>query len=278
MTARLAAFAILDLVLLAAAAQGWAPVGIALACHALLTGVAVRGWLRSGERLGTAPAIAGMAGPVALLAARAFVPTRPAATTGSPTDDEPERRAASSGLRMLDGRVHHAAPDALGSLVTVLRFGAVHDRRRALESVVRSFRPALSPLLAIALTDRDQTIRALAAAAAARVGQKLTDARTGAEPPAAGSEDDRPTLAALLVDHARNNVLLSDSQRHHLLDDALALLDGDASDGLRRQTRIEAHWAAGDYEAVDTLVAETALEDAVGTAAAVDLWRRSNAR
>ncbi len=173
-----------------------------------------------------------------------------------------QRGARLAVARMLDGRVHHATPDTLSSLVTIMRHGAVAERRRALETVVRSFEPALSPLIALALTDSDQTIRALAAAASARVAENLVLARErlsarvadGVDPDAATS------LATLLADHARSDVLLSDSQRLHLREDAVSMMvaavpagNSDPRSATRDALMIEALWAAGDYDAIDRM-------------------------
>ncbi|KQM23831.1 MULTISPECIES: hypothetical protein [unclassified Sphingomonas] len=223
-------------------------------------------WLRQGRSIGFAAAMAGIFGPAALIGVGGIVARLPRTSRPPlPLPDRvirarPARRGASLAVaRMLDGRVLHAEPDTLHSLVTVMRHGKVADRRRALETVVRSFQPALSPLIALALTDSDQTIRALAAAASARVVQNLSDGRAMLEAKGADGEA-RATLIALLADHARANLLLSDSQRAHLRDDALALLD----DATPHAVRIEALWAAGDYAAIDALVAAadpTPVED-----------------
>ncbi|WP_230635976.1 hypothetical protein [Sphingomonas sp. Leaf4] len=230
---------------------------VVLAAHALLVAVGYALWLREGRRVDFASAMAGIFGPAALLLVgwiivhlpRVERPPLPLPELAARA--RPGQRGASLAVaRMLDGRVLHAEAETLHSLVTVMRHGHVAERRRALETVVRSFQPALSPLIALALTDSDQTIRALAAAASARVVQNLAVGRAALEADAANGET-RATLIALLADHARANVLLSDSQRGHLRDDALALLDDDNADAVR----VEALWAAGDYAAIDALVA-----------------------
>jgi hypothetical protein len=258
--ARLGAMAIVDLALIALATAGVAP-RLCLTGHVLLAIAALVLWLRDGRMPGVAPAIAGVAGPVALLAAlpltRLAIRGATAAEDDEPAADTPPM-APLSGKRMLDGRVHHSAPEDLGSLVTILHHGSVADRRVALETAVRAFRPALSPLLAIALTDGDQTIRALAAAAAARIAQNLATTRAALE--ARGDDTSAAwTLAALLAEHARDNVLLSDSQRAHLRDDALAIVARlptpapNVHAGLHDAALAEALWAAGDYDGIDRL-------------------------
>lgn len=256
MTPRLVALAILDAAVLAACLLGL-PVGWALLVHAALTVGGLAIWLRGGGE-GFAPAIFGLLGPLPILLAvpidRAFRQRRPVAFE---LPFEAAGQAARTGAdlkvaRMLDGRVLHADAETLYSLVTIMRHGDVATRRQALETVVRSFQPALSPLIALALTDPDQTIRALAAAAAARVGQNLTLARTALEGHAIDDPAASATLAALLADHARGDVLLSDSQRAHLRDDAVTILRATPG-GADETTMLEALWAAGDYAAMDRL-------------------------
>lgn len=280
MTLRLAALAILDVILCGACGLSSPGAGVALAGHALLSAAGYAVWLRGGRTIGFAAAIAGVLGPLGILAALPFrgafaraVPTDEA-IFGARTAKAGRRGAGLAAARMLDGRVHHAGPETLGSLIAILRHGDVPARRRALETVVRSFEPSLSPLIALALTDRDQTIRALAAAASSRVAQNLllTRARLDAqievaeEPAAAG------TLAALLADHARADVLLSDSQRGHLRNDAVALMPAD--DPARLPLMLEALWAAGDYAAIDALV-ETIVDDDHPDAARIAAWWRT---
>ncbi|MEP9400200.1 hypothetical protein [Sphingomonas sp. VNH70] len=257
--------ALLDLAVLAPGGPGTLPL------HALFAALGYALWLRERRGIALLPAVMGVGGPAALLLGSAIAARLPRRTARPlPLPEAESRRdwrrqgARLAAARMLDGRVLHADVDTLHSLVTVMRHGHVVERRRALETVVRSFRPALSPLIAQALTDGDQTIRALAAAASARVVQNLALARA-----ALTAKGDRAALAELLADHARANVLLSDSQRAHLLADALALGDA-ASDAMR----IEAAWGAGDYAAVDALVAAMpgATDPEDRTRAARDWW------
>lgn len=257
MTPRLVALAILDAAVLGGGLLGL-PVGGVLLAHAALTIGGFAAWLRGGGTIGFAPVILGLLGPVAILLAapvgRPFARRRhvdvelPFADPGQVGRTGADLEVA----RMLDGRVLHAEPETLYSLVTIMRHGDVATRRQALETVVRSFQPALSPLIALALTDTDQTIRALAAAAAARVGQNLTLARTALETHAIDDPEASATLAALLADHARGDVLLSDAQRAHLRDDAVAILHATPGEG-DETTLLEALWAAGDYAAIDRL-------------------------
>ncbi|MCP3733943.1 hypothetical protein M9979_03520 [Sphingomonas sp. RP10(2022)] len=264
MTVRLVALAVLDLAAVALAAMAGAA-GWGLAGHALASGAGYAIWLHTAEDKGFAAAIGGVLGPVGLLVGRPFDRrSRPAASHAAFDPATPSRTSSGAGpsvARMLDGRIHHAAPETLGSLVTILRHGDIVARRRALETVVRSFEPSLSPLIAQALTDGDQTIRALAAAASARVAQNLALARSGESAGPAATA----TLAALLADHARADVLLSDSQRGHLREDAVAL----APEGIALQ--VEAAWAAGDYATIDRLAAAEDAPDDVAR------WWRSEA-
>ena len=275
MTPRLVALAILDAAVLAGCLLGL-PVGWTLLVHAALTISGLVIWLRGGGE-GFVPAIFGLLGPLPILLAvpidRAFRQRRPVAFE---LPFEAAGPAARTGAdlkvaRMLDGRVLHADAETLYSLVTIMRHGDVAVRRQALETVVRSFQPALSPLIALALTDPDQTIRALAAAAAARVGQNLTLARTALESHAIDDPAASATLAALLADHARGDVLLSDSQRAHLRDDAVTILR--ATPGETDETTVlEALWAAGDYAAMDRLAGSM-----TGDTQPVATWWRTEA-
>ncbi|TCP87518.1 hypothetical protein C8J42_11033 [Sphingomonas sp. PP-CE-1A-559] len=276
MILRLIALLVVEMMILAACQISGVAAGWSLAVHAVASAFGFGVWLRSGTATGFAPAVLGVFGPLGLLAALPLVRVFKLKTQRS--DDEmfgpvagrsAQRGARLAVARMLDGRVHHATPDTLSSLVTIMRHGAVAERRCALETVVRSFEPALSPLIALALTDGDQTIRALAAAASARVAENLVLARArlsariadGADPDAATS------LATLLADHARSDVLLSDSQRLHLREDAVATMVAavpskadDPGSGTRDALMMEALWAAGDYAAIDRMA--TAIEAA----------------
>lgn len=271
MIRRLIALAVLEMTILTACWMAGIAVGWALAVHAASSAIGFVTWLRHDTTTGFAPAMLGVLGPLGLLAA--LLLTRICRPSVQRSDDEmfgpvaghsTQRGARLAVARMLDGRVHHATPDTLSSLVTIMRHGAVAERRRALETVVRSFEPALSPLIALALTDGDQTIRALAAAASARVAENLVLARArlsarvadGVDPDAATS------LAKLLADHARSDVLLSDSQRAHLREDAVATIAtavprgaDDPRSATRDALTMEALWVAGDYDAIDRTAA-----------------------
>jgi len=268
-------------------------VGWVMAVHSALTMAGLAAWLRRGAAGGFASAMLGVLGPIGLLAAlplgrlsRAGVPRASDELFGRVSPRMARRGARLAVARLLDGRIRHATPETLGSLVTIMRHGNVAARRRALETVVRSFEPALSPLIALALTDRDQTIRALAAAASARVVENLASARErlsarialAAEGPDGTDPDAAQTLARLLADHARADVLLSDSQRIHLREDAVATIaagtadPGGTADARDRQTMLlETFWANGDYAAIDTMVA--AIETQPSDASTRDLAR-----
>lgn len=252
MTRALAPLAAVDAALLLASAWPRA----AVATHVALTLATGLLWLRSPQP-GVAAAIALPLGPVALLLAQILARSPRGPGIAPPLAKlAPAPRPQAVG-RLLDGRVRHAHADALGSLALVLRHGDITARRSALEAVVRSFEPALSPLVAQALSDRDQTIRALAAAAAARIVQNLAVARQRWEARVAAREEGaRAALAALLGDHARDNVLLSETQRAQLRADLRALLPDDALD-VRRQAELA--WATGDYARLDELAGDGAL-------------------
>lgn len=280
MTRWLVALALLDVAWLGSGAfleggQAWA-----LAAHAVISTLAYALWLRDGGVIGFAPAMLGLLGPVGLLLGqylsnrRPSLAARPEEAVFGPRPARVARRGASlATARMLDGRVHHAGPDTLSSLHTVLRHGDVAARRRAVETIVRSFEPALSPLIALALTDKDQTIRALAAAASSRVVQNLAVAREGLTV-AQDDPEAAARLAALLAKHARADVLLSDSQRAHLRTDALALMP--AEEPQRLMLMVEALWAAGDLAAIDTLLGDLPA-DAPADLLALSRWWQAEA-
>ena len=271
MTRRLVALAVFEVVVLAAFRMSGTAAGWGLAAHAVFGALGFVVWLLSGATTGFAAAMLGVLGPLGLLVALPIGRLSRPATQRSDDDmfgpvagRSAQRGARLAVARMLDGRVHHATPDTLSSLVTIMRHGAVGERRRALETVVRSFEPALSPLIALALTDSDQTIRALAAAASARVAENLVLARERLSARVAdGTDPDAATaLARLLGDHARSDVLLSDSQRLHLREDAVATMIAavpsgadDPRSGTRDTLMMEALWAAGDYTAIDRMAA-----------------------
>ena len=273
---RLVALSGLELIVLAACWMSGVATGWALAAHAVFSALGFVLWLRSDAATNFAAAMLGVLGPLGLLVALPI--GRLSRLNRQRSNDDmfgpvarrsTQRGARLAVARMLDGRVHHARPDTLSSLVTIMRHGAVAERRRALETVVRSFEPALSPLIALALTDGDQTIRALAAAASARVAENLVLARARASARVADDTDpDAATnLAKLLGDHARSDVLLSDSQRLHLREDAVATMvaavpsgTADPRSGTRDALMMEALWAAGDYAAIDRMA--TAIDAA----------------
>lgn len=271
MIRRLFALAGLEMIVLTSFWTFGIAIGWVLAAHAILSMIGFVTWLRHDPATGFAPAMLGALGPLGLLAVLPLARvSRPSVRRsgddifGPVAGGSTQRGARLAVARMLDGRVHHATPDTLSSLVTIMRHGAVAERRRALETVVRSFEPALSPLIALALTDGDQTIRALAAAASARVAENLVLARARLSLRVADGDDPNAaaSLAKLLAGHARSDVLLSDSQRLHLRDDAVALMVASVSreaDGPGSQMRdalsMEAMWAAGDYDAIDRIAA-----------------------
>lgn len=128
--------------------------------------------------------------------------------------------------RILDERVRYPEADEVGSLAGMLRYGSLQSRYNALETAVTSFEPQLSPLIAMALADQDQTIRALAAAAAAQINYNLVQQRRELEAKIAPSQslDDRYSLAMLLADHGCHNQLLPQAQRARLCQEAAGQL------------------------------------------------------
>lgn len=209
--------------------------------------------------LGMRVAIAGMAGPLGLLAAHALAWRRRLRLASAAEPPAPQwSEAPATAARMLDGRFTPPTPDMLGSLATVLRHGDIAARRHALEAVVRSFEPGLSTLILQALSDPDQGIRALAAAASARVARNLAQRRAALEARMAkGEPQAERALAVLLADHARDNVLLSDAQRAAMRREALALVQARPPaaerNALLRRLLMETAWDAGDYDLIDQL-------------------------
>ena len=118
--------------------------------------------------------------------------------------------------RLLDERIRFATADRIEPLETILRHGSIVARRKALEAAVRSFEPRLSTLVSVALTDEDQTIRALAGAAAAQVSNNLIHHLNELETQASENPDDLYALAMVQFEHARHNVLLPQSLRTQL--------------------------------------------------------------
>jgi len=113
---------------------------------------------------------------------------------------------------MLDRRITFPAAEQIESLSAILRGGSLPARRKALETAVRSFEPRLSKLISAALRDDDQTIRALAAAAAAQVSHNLAQQLEELEGPDR-SFDTSYARAMLLYDHGCHNVLLPHTLR-----------------------------------------------------------------
>lgn len=142
--------------------------------------------------------------------------------------DSPIRTMA----RMLDGRVSYPSADGVESLATTLQYGSLASRRRALEAVVRSFEPRLSPLIALALTDKDQTIRSLAAAASAQISNEVAQRSAELTRKIARGEDLEDTFgpAMNLAGHGCYNVLLPESARALLCQSAARYFEGHAMD------------------------------------------------
>ncbi len=200
--------------------------------HVLLTFVAIWVW-KCGQESGSSlempvAAIGAAFGPCGLFAFSwvkpwswesrtrkklIHAPGRPSAH--SPQGTETPRQALA---RMLDGRVRHPAADRVESLKMTLQFGELRSRRKALESIVRSFEPRLSPLLAIALADSDQTIRALAAAASAQISFDVLQWSAEMEDSLTqnASGVDSAALVMFLASHGCHDVLLPQSQRVQL--------------------------------------------------------------
>lgn len=146
--------------------------------------------------------------------------------------------------RLLDDRVRFPSAPGVESIATILRHGDLEARCAALQTVVRSFEPRLSPLVAMALADPDQTVRALAAATSAQVSANLADRIARFEAMPAPGVQDRCDFAMLLQDHGCNNVLLSQSQatalRAKAADRLTALLTDPGLQAMRRDAAARA--------------------------------------
>lgn len=272
----LALLTMVDLALLAGAMRLDFHPGIVMAGHVSLTLLAVTLAMRWPATRRVA-AMVGMAiGPLGVIGGVALSSIRLTALRHRATGDDATTadRTATSALlsapalapasgagamvaRLLDGRVRHPDPDSLGSLITILRHGDVDARRGALEAAVRNFDPRLSPVVARALTDEDQTIRALAAAAASRIAQRLAEERADhARARLSGDAVGAGQVGAALWDHSRFDILLSDTQRDQIARDV-------CGDDAARQAvmTLNDRWKAHDFAAIDRICAAMAADD-----------------
>lgn len=146
--------------------------------------------------------------------------------------------------RLLDDRMRFPSAPGVESIATILRHGDLESRCAALQTVVRSFEPRLSPLVAMALADPDQTVRALAAATSAQISANLAERIARFEAMPAPGVQDRFDFAMLLYDHGCNNVLLSQSQatalRAKATDRLTALLADPGLQARRRDAAMKA--------------------------------------
>ena len=177
-------------------------------------------------------------GPVGMLVMRLAMPIlslrllrfdSPRLALPEPDDDHHDQEDRSIHVAPLSGEpVNLPDPALIGSLVSVFRHGTVADRQAAIETVVASYEPRLSGIVARGLIDDDQTIRALAASASTRAGQLLLQRRRRLERAVerAGRADERLALARLLADHGEHDVLISDTARGRLRADAVEELEG----------------------------------------------------
>lgn len=274
--ALLCLLAAVDLALVGGALMGGVHSGGALLAHLFLSLAALAIWWRQGAGRRFAPVLGMALGPAGVFGAMVAPPIGALARGWRflrlpPVDGlelhPPRRPAGSSGAmvaRLLDGRVRHPDPASLGSLIGVMRHGSLDDRRSALETAVRSFDPRLSTVVAKALTDDDQTIRALAAAAASRLAQRLMDERLAlAAAMTAGEDAEAARLRAALMDHSRFDVLLSDTQRAQLAREAASATTAGTDDEGRLIRTLDQYWDAQDFDMVDLLCWKAAQTDAL---------------
>ncbi len=197
--------------------------------HAVLTAATLfqvrtlADWRQPG---GTMLWIAATAGPVGLLIGRALQPLfgRVPLRLHLPAPDGDIGGEAVEPVAATLTRLPDAA--LIGPMAPVFRHGRIGDRQAAIEAAVLSYQPRLSAIVAMGLTDRDQTIRALAASASTRAGQLLIDRRQRLERAimAHGRLDDRIALATMLADHGEHDRLLSPARRARLRAEAAGLL------------------------------------------------------
>ncbi|AEG48515.1 hypothetical protein Sphch_0821 [Sphingobium chlorophenolicum L-1] len=213
----------------------FAPAHLLLSCAALLVMMGHLGRLSAPQRF--ALPVGAAIGPAAMLFCLLLAPL----TVGSRRKRQIvyrnvriRKQRFANGLspmerlgRILDERVRYPESDEIGSLATMLRHGNLQARYRALETAVISFEPRLSLLIVMALSDEDQTIRALAAAAAAQVSYNLAQQRSELQARIAPAQhlEDRYALAMLLADHGCFNQLLPQGQRLRLCQEASRKLD-----------------------------------------------------
>lgn len=187
-------------------------------------------------------------------------PTSPASSHAAQRPDD----SAHLIERLLDERILFPRPERVESLAVILSHGDLESRCRTLETVVRSFEPRLSPLIAKALADPDQTVRALAAAASAQISANISErvARIEAEVEAEADldVDGRYDFGMLLFNHGSYNVLLSQSQRTVLRAKAREHLVT-----LLRGPKLDAKRSAIVADAVVLLGAEHALHGVPGS-------------
>ena len=270
MIAVLGLLALADMGLWAASWHGGLNPGIMLIGHMMLSCCALLSWWQSGRRRRFAPVLATPLGPLGILLAIFALPVgawiyrcrfgerqEPVEKDDAMLPRSPARTPNAMVARLLDGRVRYPDPHSLGSLLAVLRQGDIDERRGALEATVRKFDPRLSSIVAQALTDGDQTIRALAAAAASRIAQKLAEDRLAFAQ--ALAVEDRPSidrLGSILWDHSQFDLLLSVTQRNQIardVTDATALKIDQLSRERTITIALNESWKKQDFAAIDQI-------------------------
>lgn len=118
--------------------------------------------------------------------------------------------------RLMDQRLRFPDDQHVESLAVILRHGDLASRCKALETAVRSFEPRLSPLIATALSDADQTVRALAAATAAQVSANVVERLARLEAKPRTDIVEQYDFAMIMFENGVHNELLSQSQRVQL--------------------------------------------------------------
>lgn len=154
--------------------------------------------------------------------------------------------------RALEDRITYPEPEQVESLSVTLRFGDQAARQNALQAVVRSFEPRLAPLIAVALSDKDQAIRALAAAASAQISHDVALAFAEMEAKIAAGVALEEVLPVVLsvASHGCHDVLLPRTQQLILCRASASYLASHLPDAVSREMSRDMRAALAELEKV----------------------------
>lgn len=162
-------------------------------------------------------------GPIAVLALWLGLGWRSARQNVQAKDRrvESKRSARQQSLQdRIEGQTRgYAVPDGLVSFHRLLRHGHHAERQAVVGAVVRGFDVRLAPLILRALGDRDQSVRAQAAAAATEITRQVLTRRERLR-----RATDRRERLELLAEHGTSNLLLSETMRQDMLREAVQLM------------------------------------------------------